>query len=77
MTENEALETIIANPKPKILILGGLIGALMGVGAAYLFIQRAERENRSPVISPSEGIKLGLVALGAMKQFAQLGGGEK
>jgi hypothetical protein len=77
MTENEALETIIANPKPKILILGGLIGVLMGVGAAYLFIQRAERENRSPSISPSEGIKLGLVALGAMKQFAQLGGGEK
>jgi hypothetical protein len=77
MTENEMLETIVANPKPKILILGGLIGALMGVGAAYLFIQRAEREERALAISPAEGIKLGLVALGAMKQFAQMGGGEK
>jgi hypothetical protein len=54
-----------------------LIGALMGLGAAYLFIQRAEREERALALSPSEGIKLGLVALGAMKQFAQLGGGEK
>ena len=44
MTENDALEIITANPKPKILILGGIIGALMGLGAAYLFIQRAERE---------------------------------
>jgi hypothetical protein len=49
----------------------------MGLGAAYLFVQRAERENRALTLSPSEGIKLGLVALGAMKQFAQMGGGEK
>jgi hypothetical protein len=77
MTENETLEIVTANPKPKILILGGIIGALMGLGAAYLFIQRAERENRALSLSPSEGIKLGLVALSAMKQFAQMGGGEK
>jgi hypothetical protein len=77
MTENDALEIVTANPKPKILILGGIIGALMGLGAAYLFVQRAERENRALTLSPSEGIKLGLVALGAMKQFAQMGGGEK
>ena len=77
MTEIETLETIIPNPKPKILIIGGLIGALMGLAAAFLFIQRAEREERALSISASEGIKLGLVALGAMKQFAQLGGGEK
>jgi len=77
MNENEALEIITANPKPKILIIGGIIGALMGLAAAYLFIQRAEREERTLSISASEGIKLGLVALGAMKQFAQLGGKEK
>jgi hypothetical protein len=74
MTETEALETKVSNPKPIVLLLGGLIGALMGLGAAYLFIQRAERENRALRLSTSEGIKLGLVALGAMKQFAQLGG---
>lgn len=77
MTENDTLETIIANPKPKILILGGIIGALMGLGAAFLLIQRAERENRALTITPAEGIKLGLVALGTMKQFAQFGGKEK
>jgi hypothetical protein len=74
MIENETLEAKVANPKPMILALGGLLGAVMGLGAAYLFIQRAERESRSPSISLPEGIKLGLVALGAMKQFAQLGG---
>ncbi len=72
MTENEIIETTTANPKPKILLLGGLIGALMGLGAAYLFIQRTEREQRTFSLSPGEWIKMGLVALGAMKQFAQL-----
>ncbi len=76
MMENETLEnvTVNPNPKPKILILGGLIGALMGLGAAYLFIQRTEREERTFSLSPGEWIRMGLVALGAMKQFANLGG---
>jgi hypothetical protein len=80
MAENEMTEMTeikITNPKPKILIIGGVIGALMGLGAAFLLIQRAEREHRTPSFSAAEGIKLGLVALGAMKQVAQLGGGEK
>lgn len=77
MTESETIEGKTANPKPKILILGGLIGAIMGLGAGFLLIQRAEREHRTPSLSIAEGIKLGLVALGAMKQVAQLGSGEK
>ena len=77
MDENETIEEKTTNPKPKILILGGLIGALMGLGAAFMFIQRAEREQRLPSLSIAEGIKLGLVALGAMKQVAQLGSSDK
>jgi hypothetical protein len=77
MAENETQEENTTNPKPRILIMGGLIGAVMGLGAAFLLIQRAERENRLPSLSAAEGIKLGLVALGAMKQVAQLGSGEK
>jgi hypothetical protein len=77
MADNEPVEKKITNLKPKILAIGGLIGAVMGLGAAFLLIQRAERENRPPSLSAAEGIKLGLVALGAMKQVAQLGSGEK
>jgi hypothetical protein len=77
MTENETTEMKTTNPKPKILLFGGLLGAIMGLGAAFLLIQRAEREHRIPSLSAAEGIKLGLVALGAMKQVAQLGSGEK
>jgi hypothetical protein len=72
MADNETVEKKITNPKPIILAIGGLVGAVMGLGAAFLLIQRAERENRTPSLSPAEGIKLGLVALGAMKQVAQL-----
>lgn len=77
MAENEIIQEETTNPKPMILIVGGMIGALMGLGTAYLFIQRAEREQRMPSLSIGEGIKLGLVALGAMKQVAAMGGGEK
>ena len=55
------------------LAIGAVIGALTGVMAAYLFVQRAEREKSRPNVTPGEGIKLGLLLLGALKQISQLG----
>jgi gas vesicle protein len=69
--------TVAANPqevKTKTLIIGGLIGALLGVGAALLLLQRAEKENRALQFNTTEGIKLGLLALGTLRQVTQLGG---
>jgi len=62
--------------KTKTLLVGSLIGALVGVGAAYLLVQRAEREDRSVHVGTGEGIKLGLLALGMLRQVAQLGEGD-
>ncbi len=77
MDENETTEVKTTNPKPMFLAIGGVIGALMGLATAYLLVQRAEREHRTPALSTAEGIKLGLVALGAMRPVAQLGSPEK
>ncbi len=63
------------NQKAKTLLIGAVVGALVGVSAAYLLIQRAEKENGNLQIGTGEGIKLGLLVLGLLRQVAQLGEG--
>ena len=65
------------NWKPKALMIGALVGAAVGIGAAYLFIQQAEREGSTPSISAGEGVKLGLLVLGLLRSVAVLGEGDK
>lgn len=62
-----------ANWKRKTLLLGGVIGALTGVGAAYLILQRAEREGERPKLGAGEGFKVGMTLLGLLRQIAQSG----
>lgn len=61
--------------KTKTLLLGGVIGALVGLSAAYLLIQRAEKEPDQVQITAGERIKLGIQILGLLRQVAQLGEG--
>ncbi len=61
------------NWKSKTLFMGIIIGALAGLGAAYLIVQRAEREGKNPEMTAGEGVKLGLLVLGVLRQIAQLG----
>ncbi|MGB9521647.1 MAG: hypothetical protein ACPL6F_02715 [Anaerolineales bacterium] len=63
------------NRKARTLLIGAVVGALVGVSAAYLLIQRAEKEDGSLQIGTGEGIKLGLLVLGLLRQVAQLGEG--
>ncbi len=63
------------NSRNKILVLGGVIGGLVGVGAAYLLVQRAEREGTEVEIGTGEGIRLALMALGMLRQVSRLGDG--
>jgi hypothetical protein len=59
--------------KSRTIVIGIALGALAGLGAAYMLVQRAEREGKSPEMTPGEGVKLGLLVLGALRQIAQLG----
>ncbi len=58
--------------KTRALALGALIGALTGLGAAYLLVQRAEAEQRPPQLGAKQGVKLGLLLLGLLRQVGQL-----
>ena len=61
------------NWKSRTMLVGMLLGALAGLGAGYLLIQRAEREGREPEMTAGEGVKLGLLVLGMLRQIGQLG----
>lgn len=59
--------------KGRALLVGGVLGALAGVGAAMLFIRRAERSGGAVELSPGEGIRLGVLVLGLLREVALLG----
>lgn len=61
---------------PKVLIIGGVLGAAVGLGAAYLFAQNSVRKGRMPEITAGDGVRLGLLLLGVLRSIAALGEGE-
>ena len=59
--------------RTRTLLIGVAIGALTGLGAAYLLSQRAEKRGEALTISSGEGVILGLLVLGLLRQIVLLG----
>ena len=53
--------------KVRTIVFGTVIGALTGLGAAFLLVQRAEQEGGRPKMGAGEGIKLALALLGLLR----------
>jgi hypothetical protein len=62
--------------KNNALVIGALIGALTGVGTAYFLIKNAEKEGETLSLSSGQGLKLGLLILGTLRQVMQLDDGQ-
>ena len=66
----------------KVLIIGGLVGALVGLGAAFLYlkaneariaaIEAGEAESLGRV-KPGEALSVGLSVIGLLRQIVGLG----
>lgn len=69
MDERDSMNT-------KILIIGTLIGAFTGMGAAYLMVKRAEKNESDVSLSSGEGLRLGFIILGLLRSIMQLGDGD-
>lgn len=69
------------NLRTRVMITGGVLGALVGVGAAYLYLQSTpvevdeEGEDQLPSVQPGRAITASLGILTAVKQIVGLGKG--
>ena len=61
------------NWKTRVMIAGGLVGALLGLGAGYLFIQASEESGGPQKVSMGQAFKLAIAALGVVRQASLLG----
>ena len=68
--------------REKLLIAGGIAGALLGLAAAFLYIKANESQIAAAdagevvaakKVSPGEAMSVGLSLLGVLRQIANLG----
>jgi len=64
------------NWRGRTLLLGALIGALTGLGAAYVLVRRAEERGEPPQLGAGEGVRLGMGVLGLLRMISGFGGEE-
>lgn len=62
------------NWKVRTLIIGGVMGAVMGILAGFLYVRMAEESGGPKKVSTGNVLKLALSAAGVVRQAAQLGG---
>jgi hypothetical protein len=75
MEENAIIETPETDNTWKVetLLIGATLGALTGLGAAYLLTKRAEQTGQSLAITPGKGVKLGVLIAGLLRSILSLG----
>lgn len=59
--------------KMKTLLLGAGIGALTGLVASFILVQRAEKAETKPEITTGDGVKIGLGLLGVLRMITDFG----
>jgi hypothetical protein len=67
------------NLKTRVMVIGGVVGALVGVGAAYVYLQSAnvkvdeEGNEQLPAVQPAKALTIGLAVMTLLRQIAGLG----
>ena len=63
------------NWRGKAFVIGGVLGALLGLGAAYIYVSAAEQSGEPPEVSPGTAVTVGLSLLALLRQVAVIGEG--
>ncbi|MBK8932947.1 MAG: hypothetical protein IPM76_11650 [Chloroflexi bacterium] len=65
------------NWKVKLLVVGTVIGAAIGLGTAYLMARTAEENvGGPPKINTADALRIGINAIGLVRGIAALGDGK-
>lgn len=60
------------NWKKKVLLISVGIGALLGVVAGLILVQRSEQTQTHPQLTAGDGVKVGLGLLGVLRMLTDL-----
>ncbi len=61
-----------SNWRARAYLMGGLVGAMLGLGVAYIYVNAAEKSGDTPQLPPSEAVGIGLALLAVMRQIATM-----
>lgn len=75
MTDKEIVESGKDARVKKTIMIGAVLGACVGVAAAYIYIQNL-KDDQQPSITPGDGVKLGVLVFGLLRSIASLGEGK-
>ncbi len=63
-----------ASWKPKALAIGGALGALAGLAAAYMYIRNIEEMGEAPRLSTKDAMSVGVSLVSLVRQIAGMKG---
>lgn len=72
MEETEIVEQPVNRWKVQTLVIGGVLGALVGLGAAYMLTQRAEQKGTQFSITPGKGLQMGALVAGLLRSILSM-----
>lgn len=72
MSDVTAIEETQTDYRTKVLVVGTLIGAVVGLAGAFLLIQNTERKGEELQVSAGEGVKLSLIIMALLRQVADI-----
>lgn len=72
MSDVTAIEEAQSSYQTKVLLIGTLIGAGVGLAGAFLLIQNTARKGKELQVSAGEGVKLSLIIMALLRQVADL-----
>jgi hypothetical protein len=58
--------------KRSTLLLGGIIGAVIGVVAAQMLVRQAEASGEHKPLTTGKGLQIGMLVLGLLRQLLSL-----
>ncbi len=72
MPDELDIELSQVNFRKKVLIIGPVLGAVVGLASAYMLIQSMQRHNTELKISAGEGVSIALIVMALLRQITEL-----